>query len=151
MTSGAENSRRAAEMSQPNEENAGSAWGTSDAGDAQIERDDGRVSQMGKHDEGERWRRVVEESMTEVSKRVEEGLTRLRQERLDCDQMIEEFEKQKFGKLHETEDVLFDVMLQHKERILDEWRAPLDLWEMLFESLSCSNCSLTVMILKIMT
>lgn len=94
-------------------------------------------------EEGEGWRRMLESSGAEVTRQVEEHTKRRStRQRTGLERILRGFDKTKLSRLDESEEVMFDVLTYHKQKILDEWDEPKDMWTMQAELLAdaCTIC-----------
>jgi hypothetical protein len=81
-------------------------------------------------EEGEKWRRSLESSGTEMMRQMREHRASVDAQRTDLERIMREFDKAKLSRMNEREEVMFDVLTCHKQRILDEWKEPDDIWTM---------------------
>jgi hypothetical protein len=92
--------------------------------------------------EGEGWRRMLESSGAEMVREVKEHEASIDAQRTDLQRILRDFDREKLSRLDEKEEVMFDVVTHHKQRILDEWDEPDDIWTMQAElwAETCTIC-----------
>ena len=73
---------------------------------------------------------MLKSSGTEMMQQVEEHEASVDAQRTDLDKILRDFNKTKLLKLEESEEVIFNVLTYHKQRVLDEWEEPDDIWTM---------------------
>jgi len=93
-------------------------------------------------EEGEGWRRMLQSSGAEMMRQVEEHEALVDAQRSDLQRILRDFDKQKLTRLDEKEEVMFDVLTHHKQRMLDEWEGPDEIWTMQAElwAEACAIC-----------
>jgi predicted phage gp36 major capsid-like protein len=92
--------------------------------------------------EGEGWRRMLESSGVEMVREVKEHEASIDAQRTDLQRILRDFDREKLSRLDEKEEVMFDVVTHHKQRILDEWDEPDDIWTIQAElwAETCTIC-----------
>jgi hypothetical protein len=92
--------------------------------------------------EGEGWRRMLESSGAEIVREVKEHEASIDAQRTDLQRILRDFDREKLSRLDEKEEVMFDVVTHHKQRILDEWDEPDDIWTIQAElwAETCTIC-----------
>lgn len=81
-------------------------------------------------EEGEGWRKVLESSGAEMVREMKEHEAAVDAQRTDSQRIFRDFDRAKLSRLEEKEEVAFDVVTHHKQRILDEWKESDDIWMM---------------------
>jgi hypothetical protein len=81
-------------------------------------------------EEGEGWRKMLERSGAGMVREMKEHEASIDAQRTDLQRILRDFDKQKLLRLDEKEEVMFDVLTYHKQRILDEWEEPDEIWTM---------------------
>lgn len=85
---------------------------------------------------------MLESSGTEMVREMKEHEASIDAQRTDLQRILRDFDKEKLSRLDEKEEVMFDVVTHHKQRILDEWDEPDDIWTMQAElwAEACTIC-----------
>ena len=93
-------------------------------------------------EEGEGWRKMLESSGAEMMRDVKEHEASIDAQRTDLQRILRDFDREKLSRLDEKEEVMFDVLTYHKQKNLDEWEAPDDIWTMQAElwAETCTIC-----------
>lgn len=94
------------------------------------------------HDEGEGWRRILKSSGPEMLQAMEEHQALIDAQRTDSQRILRDFDKTKMSRFNESEEVMSDFLTHHKQKILDEWEEPDDIWTMQAElwAETCTIC-----------
>jgi hypothetical protein len=74
-------------------------------------------------EESEGWCRVLKSSGEEMMRQVEKH-------EASAEKILREFNKNRSLSLNESKEVMFDVLTHHKQRVLDEWEEPDNMWTM---------------------
>ena len=93
-------------------------------------------------EEGEGWRKMLERSGAGMVREMKEHEASIDAQRKDLQRILRDFDRQKLLSLDEKEEVMFDVLTYHKQRILDEWEEPDEIWTMQAElwAETCTIC-----------
>lgn len=93
-------------------------------------------------EEGEGWRKMLESSGAEMVREMKAHEASTDAQRTDLQRILRDFDRQNLLSLDEKEEVMFDVLTYHKQRILDEWEEPDEIWTMQAElwAEACAIC-----------
>jgi hypothetical protein len=63
---------------------------------------------------------MLESSGAEMVREVKEHKASIEAQRTDLQRILRDFDREKLSRLDEKEEVIFDIVTHHKQRILDE-------------------------------
>jgi hypothetical protein len=63
---------------------------------------------------------MLESSGAEMVREVKEHEASIEAQRTDLQRILRDFDREKLSRLDEKEEVIFDIVTHHKQRILDE-------------------------------
>jgi hypothetical protein len=63
---------------------------------------------------------MLESSGAEMVQEVKEHEASIEAQRTDLQRILRDFDREKLSRLDEKEEVIFDIVTHHKQRILDE-------------------------------